>query len=159
MTGFSALAAFGLKKGEIGAIFRFGLVGVVATLTYLGLSLLLLDRGLLPQLVNLIAFLASIATSYLGHYFFTYRASGSHARLSSRFVTVTIALSLLCSLLHQVVLWIGASAQLSALVVAVVYPLLSFLLNHFWAFSRGDTQAPAEAETLARAAPYDVEVV
>lgn len=157
MTGFGALAAFGLKKGEIGAIFRFGLVGVVATLTYLGLSLLLLDWGLLPQLVNLIAFLASIATSYLGHYFFTYRASGSHARLSSRFVTVNIALSLLCSLLHQVVLWIGASAQLSALVVAVVYPLLSFLLNHFWAFSRGENTAAAGAKSLSGTARGDGE--
>jgi putative flippase GtrA len=92
---------------------------------------------MLPQLANLAAFLASTAASYLGHYFFTYRASGSHLRLSARFIAVTIALSLLCSLLHQLALWAGASPQLAALAVTIAYPPLSFLFNHFWAFARG----------------------
>jgi putative flippase GtrA len=159
MTGDGVFTGLGLKKGEIGAIFRFGLVGVVATLTYLGLSLLLLDWGLMPQLVNLIAFLAGTVTSYLGHYFFTYRASGSHVRLGARFVAVTIVQALLCGLLHQLVLWIGASAQLSALVMAVVYPLLSFLLNHFWAFSRGENTAAAGAKSFSGAARGEGETV
>ncbi len=126
-----------MSGGEFGAVLRFGVVGVAATLSYLGLSLLLLHWGMLPQLANLAAFLASTAISYLGHYFFTYRANGSHLRLSARFIAVTIALSLLCSLLHQLVLWAGVSPRLAAVAVTLAYPPLSFLLNHFWAFSRG----------------------
>ena len=126
-----------MSSDEFGAVVRFGMVGVTATLSYLGLSLLLLHWGMLPQLANLAAFLASTAISYLGHYFFTYRANGSHLRLSGRFIAVTVALSLLCSLLHQLVLWAGASPRLAALAVTLAYPPLSFLLNHFWAFSRG----------------------
>lgn len=125
------------RPGELGAIARFGLVGVAASLTYLGGSLALLTLGLTPYLANAAAFLASIAASYAGHYFFTYRSDDSHWRLGPRFLLVTAGLVGLSSALHAAVLALGASPRGAALVVTLVYPPLSFALNHFCAFARG----------------------
>lgn len=125
------------RQGEPTAIVRFALVGVAATLVYLGASLVLLGWGMAPQPTNLIGFLLGAATSYLGHYFFTYRSGDSHLRLGARFFLVTAGLALLCSGLHQIALLIGAEPRLAALIVTVAYPPLSFGLNHFWAFARG----------------------
>jgi len=154
MTGPDKGSRLPFVKGELGSAMRFGLVGIAATLTYLGMSLLLLGWGMAPQLANLAAFLVSTAASYLGHYFFTYRvsggafgrdtgrAAGSHLRLSTRFIAVTILLTLFCSALHQLVLWAGASPRQAAFAVTISYPPLSFLFNHFWAFSRGSHAQP-----------------
>jgi hypothetical protein len=73
----------------------------------------------------------------LGHYFFTYRADDSHLRLGSRFAAVTAGLALLCVILHQAALLLGAGPRGAALFVTLAYPPLSFALNHFWAFARG----------------------
>ena len=132
-----------VRPGELAAIVRFAMVGVASTLVYLGASLVLLGWGLAPQATNLIGFLLGTATSYLGHYFFTYRSGDSHLRLGARFFLVTAGLALLCSGLHQMALLLGAEPRLAALFVTVAYPPLSFALNHFWAFARG---APGDAK-------------
>ena len=126
-----------LRPGELGAIVRFGLVGVMATLVYFAASLVLLDLGLVPRATNLVAFAIGTVASYVGHYFFTYRADDSHLKLGGRFAAVTAGLALLCIVLHQVALWLGASPRGAALFVTIAYPPLSFALNHFWAFARG----------------------
>ena len=127
----------GLRPGELGAIVRFGLVGIAATLVYLLVSLVLLDLEIAPRPTNLVAFAAGTIASYLGHYFFTYRADDSHLKLGGRFAAVTAGLALLCVALHQLALWLGAGPRGAALVVTLAYPPLSFALNHFWAFARG----------------------
>ena len=126
-----------LSPGELGAILRFGMVGVMATLVYFAVSLVLLDFGLVPRVTNLVAFAVGTVASYLGHYFFTYRADDSHFKLGGRFAAVTAGLALLCVALHQVALWLGAGPRGAVLFVTVAYPPLSFALNHFWAFARG----------------------
>ncbi|MCA1661538.1 MAG: GtrA family protein [Novosphingobium sp.] len=126
-----------LRPGELGAIFRFGLVGIAATLTYLAASLVLLEWNIAARAANLIALLCGTLASYLGHYFFTYRADERHLRLGGRFVAVTVGLTLLCVALHHAALGLGASPPGAALLVALAYPPLSFALNHFWAFARG----------------------
>ena len=125
------------RPGELAAIYRFGVVGVVATLAYLGSSLVLLDRGIAPHLTNLLAFVVSTVTSYLGHYFFTYRSGDSHLRMGTRFFLVTAGLALLSAVLHHLALLVGTTPKVAALFVTVAYPPLSFGLNHFWAFARG----------------------
>ena len=128
------------RPGELVAIIRFVMVGVAATLVYLGISLILLGWGLAPQLTNLVGFVLGTATSYFGHYFFTYRSCDSHLRLGARFFLVTAGLAMLCAGLHELTLLSGASPRLAALFVTVAYPPLSFGLNHFWAFARGATR-------------------
>lgn len=135
-----ALSPWAPRPGEIAAIVRFGLVGVTATLAYLGASLLFLDRGMNPRLANLAAFGVGTVTSYLGHYFFTYRSGDSHLKLGTRFFLVTAALVGMGAVLHHFALVFGATPRLAALFVTVAYPPLSFGLNHFWAFARGATR-------------------
>lgn len=124
------------RPGEVATTMRFVAVGIGATLTYLAASLLLLETRLAPQWVNLLAFAAGLLCSYLGHYFFTYRSSGRHLKTGPRFGMVTVALIALCSAVHQLALWNGLSPRAAAFIVAALYPPLSFMLNHFWAFSR-----------------------
>ena len=133
------LARFGweARPGELSAIVRFGVVGVAATLAFLGASLFFLDRGMAPRLANLSAFGVGTLTSYLGHYFFTYRSGGSHLRLGTRFLLVTAGLVGMGIVLHHIALLVGATPRQAALFVTVAYPPLSFALNHFWAFARG----------------------
>ena len=133
------LAVFGWepRPGEISAIARFGLVGLIATLAYFGASLFFLDRGMAPRLANLAAFGVGTITSYLGHYFFTYRSDGSHLKLGTRYFLVTAGLVGLGAGLHHFALLLGAGPRAAALFVTVAYPPLSFGLNHFWAFARG----------------------
>jgi putative flippase GtrA len=122
--------------GQFATAVRFFAVGVTATLGYFGVSLLLLRAGMWPQLVNLIAFGASLLLSYAGHYFFTYRSREAHSRTGTRFAIITLVLLLLCSAVQQLALWSDVPPEGASLIVAVVYPPLSFLLNHFWAFAR-----------------------
>ena len=136
MTGASP-PRWSLRPGELAAVVRFGVVGVASTLVYLGVSLVLLDKGVAPHWTNLLAFGFGTVASYLGHYFFTYRSGESHLRLGTRFFLVTAGLALLCAGLHQLALLVGASPREAALFVTLAYPPLSFGLNHFWAFARG----------------------
>jgi len=126
----------GVRQGEGAAVTRFIIVGIGATLVYLAVSLQLLRSGVAPQLANLLAFGAGLTVSYGGHYFFTYRSSSSHAKAGTRFAWVTAALVAACSMVQQFALWAGISPERAALIIAVLYPSFSFLLNHFWSFSR-----------------------
>ena len=113
------------------------MVGVAATLAFLGASLFFLHQGIAPRLSNLAAFGVGTVTSYLGHYFFTYRAGGSHIRLGTRYLLVTAGLIGMGIVLHHLALLFGATPRIAALLVTLAYPPLSFGLNHFWAFARG----------------------
>lgn len=135
-----------LNRGDLGAVVRFGVVGVAATMTYLGISLLLLDGGMAARAANLVALVGGTAASYLGHYFFTYRSREAHLRVGQRFVVVTAGLWLLCAALHSAVLWLGATPRAASAAIALTYPPLSFLANHFWAFY-GSTRRGREANT------------
>ena len=126
-----------LHPGEIWTVMRFGLVGAAATLTYLVCSIILLGSGIAPVTVNLIAFAVSLTLSYLGQYYFTYRAANAHARLSLRYAIATLVLIAICSILHRGLLQLALDPRLASLAVTIAYPLLSFILNHGWAYRRG----------------------
>jgi putative flippase GtrA len=126
-----------LHPGEIWTVMRFGIVGAAATLTYLACSMVLLGAGVAPVKVNLIAFAVSLTLSYLGQYYFTYRAANAHARLSLRYALATLALIAICSILHRGLLQLAVDPRLASLAVTITYPLLSFILNHGWAYRRG----------------------
>lgn len=126
-----------LHPGEAWQILRFGMVGGAASLTYLASSIVLLELGMAPLAVNLAAFAISLALSYLGQYYFTYRAAGAHRMLSRRYAISTAILIAVCTGLHWALLRLSLDPRLASLAVTLTYPLLSFLLNHGWVFGRG----------------------
>ena len=126
-----------LHPGEAWQILRFGMVGAAASLTYLISSIGLLGLGFAPIAVNLAAFAISISLSYLGQYYFTYRAADAHRVLSARYGVSTAVLIAACTALHCGLLRLSLDPRLASLAVTVVYPVLSFLLNHGWVYGRG----------------------
>ena len=126
-----------LHPGEAWQILRFGLVGAAASLTYLAASIALLQLGMAPIAVNLAAFAISLALSYLGQYYFTYRAAGAHRMLSRRYAISTAILIAACTALHWALLRVSLDPRLASLAVTLTYPALSLLLNHGWVFGRG----------------------
>jgi putative flippase GtrA len=117
-------------------IVRFIMVGIGSTLAYVGISFLLIRFSLIaPGVINIIGLSVSIWTSYLGHYYFTYRRAGRHIRFGSRFFAVTIFLFLFSTALtFAAVDRFGVSPYVNSIAVAVLYPVLSFVLHHFWTF-------------------------
>ena len=134
-----------LHPGELWQIVRFGAVGIAASLAYLGSSLIFLGFGMPPLVVNAAAFAISLTLSYLGQYYFTYRVSDAHKRLSLRYAVTVLALLSVCSALHWGLIWLEVSPPLASLAVTLIYPPLSFLSNHGWVFGRGRRAAAAEA--------------
>lgn len=131
-----------MRRAQLAAIARFGIVGVVATLTYLGLNIVVL-RGLVetwPDLGNALSQAISIGVSYLGHKLFTFRSGAAHARDLPRFLAATAVAVAISSLLFRLALGSGASVVQASLAVALAYPAISFVLHNLWTF-RGPRQA------------------
>lgn len=124
---------------ELLALARFGVVGVASTLVYLICSYALLTTGIVhPAAANIVSLLVGILSSYLGHYYFTYRLTGRHVFFGPRFLGVTAVVFCACIGLERVLNGVFlVEPKVSAVAVAVVYPVASLLLNHFWTFLRG----------------------
>jgi putative flippase GtrA len=125
------------RSRELATTLRFAAVGVAATLTYLAISLVLLRLNVPPQIANAGAFGLSLVLSYAGHYAFTFRSREAHTRTGTRFALATAALFAVCSGVLQIALWLSVPPRVGAALVAILYPVLSFLLNRFWSFSSG----------------------
>jgi putative flippase GtrA len=118
--------------------FRFGVVGLSATLAYLGLvNLLAVPVGpLTPFHAHLVALCMSIGVSYAGHHAFTFARKGRHRVYFSRFAIITALLFVLSSVLAYVC---DATLHLSAAVISVtitvLYPAASYLFHSLWTFA------------------------
>lgn len=125
------------KRLLFGEAVRFGLVGLSATLLYVALFWLLTSElSLIPAVSAIFASIISIVASYIGHYFFTFRHSGSHFRSMTRFLAVSATLIAANSMLVEIVdrYFVFKSAPLIA--TCIFYPLASFLLIRTLVFRR-----------------------
>ena len=120
-------------------ILRFGLVGGLATLTYLAVSIgavQLLDVR--PSIASIAAIACGFVVSYTGHHQFTFRLTGRHHVHLPRFgvmqTTIFVVLGGLSTYLleHKV-----ADPTLVSILVAVSWPLISFVVAQLWVFKRG----------------------
>src|SRR5579872_1829212 len=80
--------------------FRFGVVGVAATVTYLGfVNGLAVPLGPLSAFhAHLVALSASIVVSYAGHHGYTFRRKGRHGFYFRRFAAITAMLFVLAGI-------------------------------------------------------------
>lgn len=121
---------------------RFGIVGISATITYFctGMALSYLT-ALHPLVVHVLAFLISLAVSYLGHAHFTFGVAGT--RYVIRYAIITGVLFAASSLLTVIQTQIfSLSSSLNVTIITFIYPIFSFLLHRFWTFKH-----PAESES------------
>lgn len=121
----------------LGEWFRFGIVGIAATATYLAASLLTRSAGLEPYLANLAGYLSSVAISYFGHATITFRSSRPHRVQAPKFVIVSCLTFGLTNLIVFVMVDLLERSFLEAsLAVACSIPAATWLLARFWVFQR-----------------------
>lgn len=122
--------ALGLKLG------RFGLVGAISTLLYLGVSELGVRWFGIPALAaNTLAIFASGAWGYVGHYYLTFRADTAHGAGVARFMVLFVlgyGVSSAIVFLNQ---RIGLPPEIGAATASVVLPVMNFFLMQLWVFA------------------------
>jgi putative flippase GtrA len=122
---------------EFFTVFRFGIVGVAATLTHMLFALVALNQlGLAPIPANLIGFLVAFAVSFGGHSYWTFRGHGAAVKTSLVRLLIVAVFSLL---LNNAVLWLLVeqtllSDDISIIIAVLVVPPVTYLLSKFWVF-------------------------
>src|SRR4051794_33508056 len=82
-------------RGELARLFRFGLVGLAATASYLVTAIALPLQSwspIDPTEAALMASIISVTVSYFGHHRITFRQLGDHGFFLPRFVFVSVML-------------------------------------------------------------------
>lgn len=132
----SASAVAWLRR-EAGRILRFGIVGLGATATHVGVLFALVElAGLHPELANPVAFVAALPVSYLGHYHWTYRAAGAHGETALRFVAVSGSSFAVSQATLAAVAALDGPYQLAVAIFVVLVPATNFVLFHLLVFGR-----------------------
>jgi len=118
------------------SLIRFGLTGILATLTHATVFVLLIELVLIrPVYAALPAFLSALAVSYALNYRWTFASDGPHGVVFPRFIVVCVAGLLLNLLITYLVVdrWRFGYGYALLAVVALVPPS-TYLLSRFWVF-------------------------
>lgn len=124
---------------EIGRLVRFGITGVVATIVYAAVTLILSEVCRVGAVTaSVIGYFASAGISYYGHMRFSFDVGPDHKTYLWRFLT-TSALSFA---LNIFVTWatthvFGYSARVSVVLVSILVPATNYVCNRFWVFRPG----------------------
>lgn len=118
-----------------GEWFRFGLIGALATLTYLVVSLLTDRLGTGPYTASLAGYLASVGISYFGHGRFTFRTERPYSATGPRFLVVTLSVFALTNLLVFIVTdLLERPFFVATIVIAICIPVATWAMSRFWVF-------------------------
>jgi putative flippase GtrA len=121
---------------ELLTVFRFGIVGVIATAVHVLVVWVLLNYTNLPVLIaNAFAFLTAFGVSFSGHYFWTFQNPGNPGRAIRRFLLISTGGFAMNTLFLAAMLRIGWFSPFIAAVVSIaVIPLVTFLASRLWGF-------------------------
>ena len=127
-----------MSKDTIALLFRYGLVGGLATVVHFGIGFLTHEYFLIkPFYAHALGFIGGLFTAYLGHYHYSFKDTGRHQNRFPKFVIS----SLIALFLHQggvlllVDYWhLDYSYQALPLLLLSV-PLVTFLMARFWVFA------------------------
>jgi putative flippase GtrA len=116
---------------------RFAVVGIINTLTHLGVLILAVEwLHIYPVIASILGFAAAVSISYILNHRWTFESSQEHSVTLWRFIVVSLfglALNtVLMLLLLQYFHWWYFWAQLGVLLVV---PLSNFILNRYWTFN------------------------
>jgi putative flippase GtrA len=121
---------------EFWRLVRFGLTGIVATLTYGGVSYALVESSVSgPIAAAVFGYLASATVSYFGHIHFSFRVEPDHRKFIWRFVTTSIVTFPMAVVITYIITTgLGRSNQIAVVAVMVLIPLMNYFCNRFWVF-------------------------
>ncbi len=122
--------------------FRFGIVGILATLIHVALYVALVETtGVHPSWSNTIAFVIAFSVSFIGHFHWTFATPANAGqrpwgRPLLKFVLVALFGFLLNALAVYIVTDVAQISYLYATVfMMTVTPISVFVLSKLWAFS------------------------
>lgn len=117
-------------------LLKFGCVGILASLTHLGVVALLVTAGMQPLYANIFAFVTAFNVSYLGHRYWTFnKSSPSHVTAITRFFGVAALSFTLNEFLFFLFLkFTGLPYLLAIFIVLAIVTPTTFLLSRMWAF-------------------------
>lgn len=118
-------------------IARFGIVGVAATLTHLGVAFILSQHTALPLVVvNVIAFMVAFGLSFTGHYYWTFRTSAPTLQSLRRFFVVALCgLGASTAILSGLVALDIGTDIMKLLVSILIIPGVTYVVGKTWAFA------------------------
>jgi putative flippase GtrA len=119
-------------------LIRFGISGVLATLTHIAVFVLFVEwLDVRPLYAAVPAFLAAVGVSYGMNYSWTFAADGPHQVMLPRFVLVALAGLGLNLLITWLIVDVGRYWYGYALVaIVVLVPLMTFSLSKWWVFHK-----------------------
>lgn len=118
-------------------IARFGIVGVLATLTHFVILYALVERaGLVPSLANGAAFLCAVCVTWLGQsrWVFAGHGSTSVAKLLRFAVSLTVGLLANVAIMALATEVLDLGYRAGFVIACLVVPALSFVINKLWVF-------------------------
>ena len=134
-------------KQTLEEMFRFGVVGVTATIVHVGMVVLLVEvLGLAPIWANALGFLTALPVSYVGNFHWTFGAEGQHRRRIPRFAfTQTSGLAGSQAIMFLVVDVMGLHYGIALATAVAIVPASTYLMSRIWVFS---PESPARTAEL-----------
>lgn len=115
---------------------RFGIVGLFATITHfvvLTSMLSLVQAG--PVIANTVAYVLALGVSFLGHHFWTFRASAPLLPTFLRFFGVSVFAFLTSTLILVFLIQkIKMSDPVAAFLSIAAVPIITFAASRVWVF-------------------------
>jgi putative flippase GtrA len=121
-------------KEEVLQIGRYGIVGVSAAVSYVGV-VVLLSKMIGPFGAAVLAQILATIISYIGHRVFTFRSSTAHRHAIPRFLVATAAsviVNLGMTAFASSVLHMNAMGTSVMAIGAII--VVSYACNRFWTF-------------------------
>jgi putative flippase GtrA len=119
----------------------FGVVGICATLTHVGVAWVLIEQAQIDGfLANACGAAAAFPVSYLGNAKVTFASGRGLLNGATRYAAVTLVSLVLSSVILALCERAGLPTYAYVLLVVIVVPPTTFLLAKFWAFQRPQPQ-------------------
>ena len=125
-----------VKTGSVKhALLRFGVVGIFATIVYYMIAIGCSAAGMAPLAANIIGYCIGVGSSFIGHFYFTFKKQGNHTRHLVRFIIVSLLGYILSNIIIVIVVDINNGAfWFAALVVVILIPPVNWIFGRYWAF-------------------------
>ncbi len=120
----------------LGQVFRFALVGGMATLLHMLVGVTLIDAGWPALWANAISFLIAFLVSFTGHYGFSFPEQPASLTTSLvRYVLVACGGFAANETLLGLFIWFDMGSDISGLILSTgLAAVLTFFLSRSWAF-------------------------
>jgi putative flippase GtrA len=132
---------------ELSRLARFSAMGAIATSVHIGVAMIAVAAaGVSPTVGTTTGFLSAFIVSYVGHFRFSFAATGRYRDYLLKFAVASLA-SFSFSTTATTVL--GADYRLALFALAIIVPVCNYIVNRFWVFLQpgDDSSHPLEIVT------------